>query len=94
MIKNQPLVLFQIAALAVCTVRSPTGLNVKNIHEEFKKDPLIVNKHEFTVALKELPENGQETIDQLDSLLTVRSNEVDTNIISELDHLILNVCSQ
>ena len=50
--------------------------------------------HEFTVSMKEFPENGQETIDQLDNLLTVRSNEVDTDIISELDHLILNVCSQ
>ena len=42
----------------------------------------------------ELPENGKETIDLLDNLLAIHSQEVDTDIISELDCLILNVCSQ
>ena len=87
-------VIQQVAALAVCTVRSVTGLNVKNISEEFKKDPLLDNKHEFTVSLKEVPENGQETIEQLVNLLDIRSQEVDKDIISELDSLILDVCSK
>ena len=87
-------VIQQVAYLAVNTVRSVTGLNVKNIHYEFKKDPLYENKHEFIVDLKEFPENGQETIDQLVNLLDIRSKEVDIEVISELDNLILTVCSQ
>ena len=87
-------VIQQVAALAVSTVRSGTGLNVYNIQREFKKDLLYVNKQEFILDKTELPENGKETIDLLDNLLNIRSQEVDTDIISELDFLILNVCSQ
>ena len=37
-------VIQQVANLAVITVRSVTGLNVKNIQEEFLKNPLYINK--------------------------------------------------
>ena len=40
-------VIWQLANLAVSTVQSNTGLNVKNIKDEFSLDPLTTNKRLF-----------------------------------------------
>ena len=86
-------VISQVAKLSVQTVRSISGLNIRNIFEEFGKDPLNVNKWEFIVEKAKLPENGQENIDLLDCLLQQRSQEVDSDLIWEFDTLIFDVCT-
>ena len=84
----------QVANLAVITMRSVTGLNVKNIQEEFLKNPLYINKQEFSLSRKELSEQEEENIDLLDRLLSLRSQEFDEDVLSELDILLHSVCSQ
>ena len=87
-------VIQQVSNLAVLTIKSVTGRNLSNIQNEFQKNPLYTNKQEFTLNRKELSDKKHENIELLDKLLSIRSKEVDDEIISELDILILNVCSQ
>ena len=86
-------VISQVAHLSVQNVRSVSGLNFRNIREEFGKDPLNFNKWEFIVEKAKLPENGQQNIDLLDCLLKQRSKEVDSEIICEFDTLIFDICT-
>ena len=91
---SENLVIQQVANLSVLTVRSVTGRNVSNIQMEFQKSPLYSNKQEFSLRRKELSVTELENIELLDNLLSLRSKEIDDEILSELDILILNVCSK
>ena len=86
-------VISQLANVAVVTVRSVTGLNIKNIREEFGKDPLFNNRNCFYVNQTEIPENGQNNIELIDYLLFIRSNETDEEILTELNEIIFDVCT-
>ena len=86
-------VISQLASLSVNSTRSVTGRNVKNMRDEFGLDPLSVNKRQFVVKKVVIPENGVETIELLDFLLYLRSNETEEEIVDELNDVIFNVCS-
>ena len=85
-------VIWQLSNLAVTTVRSTTGLNVHNIRQEFRKDPLLTYKKLFHVKKAPIPEDGL-----LDYLLFIRKQEIETgdsdDIISELDQVIFQTFS-
>ena len=86
-------VISQLASLSVNSTRSVTGRNVKNMRDEFGLDPLSVNKRQFVVKKVVIPEDGDETIELLDFLLYLRSNETEEEIVDELNDVIFNVCS-
>ena len=71
-----------------------TGSNVANIKQEFKISPLNCNPKSLTVKKSELPEQGKENIELLETLLTIRAAEIEPDILTELDGLINNVCVQ
>ena len=86
-----------ISALAywgVRTRKSTTGRNVANIQEEFGVNPLdrFSSPGSISVRLRELPDNGQETLELLERLLQSRSTETEPDIVSELNQLIDNIC--
>ena len=89
-------VLRQLSNLAVATVQSTTGLNVSNIREEFKLDPLNDYKKLFCVDKSPLPPDGLEVIELLDFLLYIRNEEAgteDTNDMDEIEAVIFNICT-
>ena len=86
-------VIGKLARLAVSSVRSTTGLNVRQMKDEFQLDPLKVNKKMFVVRKADLPEHGEDNIELLDYLLYIRNNETEEEIISELNDLIHKVCT-
>ena len=86
-------VISQLASLSVNSTRSVTGRNIKRMREEFGLDPLSVNKRQFVVKKADVPDNGEDTIELLDYLLYLRSNETEEEVVFELDEVILNVCS-
>ena len=89
-------VIWQLSNLAVTTVRSTTGLNVKNIREEFGLDPLADYKKLFFVEKSPIPRDGLDVIELLDYLLYIRNVEIDTgdnNDIEEINSLISKTCT-
>ena len=50
--------IWNLANLAINTTRSVTGLNVTNIREEFGLDPVSVDRREFFVEKREIPDNA------------------------------------
>ena len=46
----------------------------------------------ISVRLRELPDNGQETLELLERLLQSRSTETEPAIVSEINQLIDNIC--
>ena len=76
------------------TRQSTTGRNVANIQEEFGVNPLdrFSSPGSISVRLRELPDNGQETLELLERLLQSRSTETEPDIVSELNQLIDNIC--
>ena len=85
--------IWNLANLAINTTRSVTGLNVTNIREEFGLDPVLVDRSEFFVEKREIPDNGMENIELLDYLLYLRNTETEEDIIAELNAVITDVCS-
>ena len=65
-----------------------------NIRREFGLDPLICHKSLFSVKKNDLPPQGLENIELLDQLLSIRSNEMEDDIICELDKLIIDICTK
>ena len=53
------------------------------MREEFGLDPLSVNKRQFVVKKADVPDNGEDTIELLDYLLYLRSNETEEEVVSE-----------
>ena len=86
-------VIWQLANLAVTTVKSNTGLNVKNIKDEFLLDPLTTNKRSFCITEVEIPLDKSENIELLNYLLYIRNSEHDEDIIAELEDLIFAICT-
>ena len=86
-------VIWNIANLAVNSSRSVTGLNVTNIRDEFHLHPVSVDKRQFCVKKREIPENGLDNIELLDYLLFLRNNETEEPIVIELDSLIADICT-
>ena len=43
---------------------------------------------------REIPENGDQNMELLESLLTSRAAEIEPDVLDELDELIDNVCQQ
>ena len=87
-------VIWMLANLAVQTVRSTTGLNIKNIFDEFGLDPLNTDKRQFVTSKEIVPADKEENIELLNYLLYIRSSESDEEIISEINDLIFDICSQ
>ena len=87
-------VIWQLANLAVTTVRSTTGLNIKRMFDEFGMDPLITNKRQFVISRENVPADKEENLELLNYLLHIRSSEHDEEIISELNDLIFDICTQ
>ena len=86
-------IIWNLANLAICSTRSVTDLNVTNIREEFSLDPVSVDRRQFVVKKREIPDNGMENIELLDYLLYLRNSETEDDIISELNAVITDVCS-
>ena len=80
-------VIWQLSNLAVATVQSTTGLNVSNIREEFKLDPLNDYKKLFFVEKSPLPTDGFDVIELLDYLLYIRNVEIDTEDSNDMDEI-------
>ena len=87
-------VIWQLANLAVTTVRSTTGRNVSDIREEYGLDPLVTNKRHFFSRQADVPEGNEENIELLDYLLYFRSKENDADIVSELNDIIFDICTK
>ena len=86
-----------ISALAywgVQTRMSTTGRNVANLREEFGKDPLKCKPSEINVKKREIPEQMEDNIELVHSLLEIRAHEVEPDIVTELNGLISAVCEQ
>ena len=83
-----------LAVLSVNTVQSNTGWNIHKMKEEFGMDPLKTSRNEFVVEKSDIPAGGEDDLILLQDLMTIRSNEVDDDIISELDALIRNTCTK
>ena len=86
-----------ISALAywgVQTRQSVTGKNVANIREEFKMDPLKCKPWALNVKKKEVSEQGDENIQLLETLLSIRAVELEPDILTELNGLIDIICAQ
>ena len=76
------------------TVRSTTGLNIRNIFDEFKLDPLSSNKKAFFTNKVEIPVDKEDNIELLNYLLHIRSLECDEGVNSEMNDLIFDISSQ
>ena len=87
-------VIWQLANLAVTTVQSNTGLNVKNIKDEFSLDPLTTNKRLFFTTAVEIPFDKTDNIELLNYLLHIRNSEHDEEVVAELDDLIIDICTE
>ena len=87
-------VIWQLANLAVTTVQSNTGLNVKNIKDEFSLDPLTTNKRLFCTTAVEIPFDKTDNIELLNYLLHIRNSEQDEEVVAELDDLIIDICTE
>ena len=86
-------VIWSLAKLASNTVKSCTGLNIRNIEDEFKLDPLTEHPQNFSVKKCDLLPDEIENIELLQYLLHIRSNETDDEEIhSEINQLITNLC--
>ena len=86
-------IISQLASLSINSVRSVTGKNVINIRNEFGLDPITVNKRNFSVSKRCIPDYGFENLELLDYLLYLRSNETEDEIKDELNELIIDICS-
>ena len=73
---------------------STTGRNVANMREEFSKDPLKCKTSDINVKKRDIPYQMEENIELLDSLLKIRANEMEPDIVTELNGLIWAVCEQ
>ena len=69
------------------TRQSSTGRNVANIREEFRVDPLKCFQGAIKVEPREIPEGGEETLELLYRLLSIRANKVEPDILDELTDL-------
>ena len=87
-------IISKLAHLSVITVQSTTGLNVKNINDEFLANPLTTNKRLFVTTNVEIPIDKQDNVELLNNLLHIRNLEQDEDIIEELDDLIFVICSE
>ena len=78
------------------TRESTTGRNVANIRQEFGVNPLyrFCSPGSISVRQRELPDNGQETLDLLERLFQIRSIETEPEIVSEINQLIDDVCEE
>ena len=73
------------------TRQSSTGRNVANIRDEFRVDPMKCFQGAIKVVPREIPAGGEETLELLDRLLSIRANEVEPDIVDELTDLINDV---
>ena len=87
-------VLSTLSHWATKTVQSVTGLNMANIRQEFGLDPLLHGPSLFTVKNKEIPENGNETLELIDNLLHQQLQETEPDIATELQAVINNLCER
>ena len=94
LVKSENPIISGLAYWAVRTRMSTTGKNVANIQDELNVDPLKCESKEVVVKKKEMPDNGDETIELLVRLLNSKSAEVDPEMVTELASLIDNVCEQ
>ena len=74
-------IISMLAHLSVITVQSTTGLNVKNIQDEFLSDPLTTNKRLFVTTNVKTPIDKQDNIELLNNLLHIRSSEQDEDCL-------------
>ena len=78
----------------VQTRLSTTGRNVANIREEFKINPLQCKPAALNVLKREIPEQMEDNIELLNSLLKIQAEEIEPDIITELNGLINAICEQ
>ena len=76
------------------TRQSITGRNVANIRQEFSVDPLKCAQGRIKVDTREIPEGGEENLELLDRLLSIRAVETEPCIVDELNILITDICEQ
>ena len=76
------------------TRQSTTGKNVDNIRQEFSVDPLKCAQGSIKVETREIPEGGEENLELLDRLLSIRATETEPSIVDELNVLITDICEQ
>ena len=84
-----------ISALAywgVRTRKSTTGRNVANIREEFGLDPLKCSPGSIRIRQRDMPVNGQENLELLERLFSIRAAEVEPDVVNELNILINDIC--
>ena len=94
LVKSENPIISGLAYWAVRTKMSTTGKNVANIQDELNVDPLKCESKEIIVKKREIPDNGEETIELLVRLFNIKSAEVDPEMVIELSGLIDNVCEQ
>ena len=94
LVKSENPIISGLAYWAVRTKMSTTGKNVANIQDELNVDPLKCESKEIIVKKREIPDNGEETIELLVRLFNIKSAEVDPEMVTELSGLIDNVCEQ
>ena len=87
-------VLSTLSYWATKTVQSVTGLNITNIRQEFGLDPLLNGPSMFTVKSKDIPENGNEILELLETLLQQQLQETEPDIVTELQTIINSFCER
>ena len=78
----------------VQTRLSTAGRNFANIREEFKINPLQCKPGALNVLKREIPEQMEDNLELLDSLLKIRAEELEPDIVTKLNGLINTVCEQ
>ena len=76
------------------TLTTKLSGSCNNYPGEFGLDPLISHKSLFSVKKNDVSPQELENIELLDQLLSIRSNEIEDDIICELDKLIFDICTK
>ena len=63
-----------------------------NIREEFGLDPLKCSPGSIRIRQRDMPENGQENLELLERLFSIRAAEVEPDVVNELNILINDIC--
>ena len=85
-------IISSLAYWGVRTRKSTTGRNVANIREEFGLDPLKCSPGSIRIRQRDMPENGQENLELLERLFSIRAAEVEPDVVNELNILINDIC--
>ena len=74
---------------------STTGRNVANLQEEFSVYPLAktCSPTSLSVSPREMPENGQEIIELLERLFSIKASETEPDVVAEISQLIDDTCN-